>query len=148
MKRLELLTVGYEGRTISEMVTLLKKHRVKHVFDIREIPISRKKGFSKRALQKALQDAKIHYEHYRVLGSPRTIRNTLRNDWNYEKFFKRYRKHLKSLDSEIKEKLTLLSRGRTCLLCFERLAKQCHRSAVVEKMQELARKPIFVEHLT
>jgi uncharacterized protein (DUF488 family) len=51
MNKSELLTIGYEGREINEFVKYLKQYNISCLIDIREIPISRKKGFSKSALR-------------------------------------------------------------------------------------------------
>ena len=47
---MKLMTVGYEGLRVEEFFDLLVMHGVETLVDIRENPISRKRGFSKNAL--------------------------------------------------------------------------------------------------
>ena len=45
--QVELLTIGYEGVKIEEFLDTLLEAEVTVLLDIRELPLSRKKGFSK-----------------------------------------------------------------------------------------------------
>lgn len=49
-----LFTPGYEGLTIKAFIARPQAARVKTVVDVRELPLSRKKGFSKSAFFAAL----------------------------------------------------------------------------------------------
>ena len=42
-----MFTIGYEGRDVDEFVSCLMQYKVTRLIDVREIPLSRKKGFSK-----------------------------------------------------------------------------------------------------
>ncbi len=57
------------------------------MLDIREIPLSRRKGFSKSALKQAVEVLKIEYQHEKRLGSPKNMRDQLHLDQNYDAFF-------------------------------------------------------------
>ncbi|MBK6650144.1 MAG: DUF488 domain-containing protein [Betaproteobacteria bacterium] len=48
-----LFTLGYEGLTIDAFIARLQAAQVKTVVDVRELPLSRKKGFSKTGLPQA-----------------------------------------------------------------------------------------------
>ena len=48
----------------------LKKIGIEQLVDVREIPLSRKNGFAKNALKKALDNNGIIYKHLPELGSP------------------------------------------------------------------------------
>ncbi len=50
-----ILTIGYEGSTIEDLVATLKLADTQVLIDIRDVPLSRKRGFSKKALAAALQ---------------------------------------------------------------------------------------------
>src|SRR6266480_5216625 len=54
-----VFSIGYEGRTLQELLKLLEVYRVDLVVDVRENPISRKPGFNRRQLSAALQSAGI-----------------------------------------------------------------------------------------
>src|SRR5258707_759886 len=69
-----LVGVGYEGRTVDELVAHLVAVGVSRLIDVRLTPISRKRGLSKTALGAALADVGIEYEHRRELGNPKTNR--------------------------------------------------------------------------
>jgi len=42
-----IYTIGYEGIDIEQFFTLLSEHNIETVVDVRELPLSRKPGFSK-----------------------------------------------------------------------------------------------------
>ena len=54
-----LFTFGYEGLSIEDFVARLTLSGVREVFDVRELPLSRKRGFSKKSLAAALEAAGI-----------------------------------------------------------------------------------------
>ena len=58
-----LFTLGYEGLTIEAFITRLQAAQVKTVVDVRELPLSRKKGFSKSAFCAALSAHGMAYLH-------------------------------------------------------------------------------------
>lgn len=62
-KSLFLYTIGYEGRNLNEFVSRLKYSGISTLVDVREIPISRKKGFSKTTLSQFLREYDIDYLH-------------------------------------------------------------------------------------
>jgi uncharacterized protein (DUF488 family) len=55
MSASELFTIGYEGRGIGDFVGYLKHFKISCLIDVREIPISRKPGFSKKPSAKNLK---------------------------------------------------------------------------------------------
>ena len=56
-----LFTLGYEGLSIDAFITRLEAAQVKTIVDVRELPLSRKKGFSKTAFSAALSAHSIAY---------------------------------------------------------------------------------------
>jgi len=140
-------TAGYEGLTLEEFVYQLKINGVEVLIDIREIPISRKKGFSKKRLEQALIEVDIQYIHFKVLGSPSPIRKKLREDGDFDFFFKEFEKHLrahKEVLIEIKEKL---QRQIICLLCYEKSHESCHRKIVADELVNIHSNEMMVKHL-
>ena len=63
-------TIGYAGRNAPEFVEVLTAAGVDLVVDVRALPLSRKKGFSKTSLRENLQAAGIEYLHLRSAGNP------------------------------------------------------------------------------
>lgn len=70
MKKYELLTVDYEGHEIEGFIDLLKRFKVSRLIDVREIPLSRKRGFSKSVLKQRLDNENIEHIHIKALGFP------------------------------------------------------------------------------
>ena len=73
-----LFTIGYQGSTVSDFVERLRAASVDRVVDVRELPLSRRPGFSKSQLAATLTSAGIGYEHVRALGNPKANRERWR----------------------------------------------------------------------
>lgn len=132
-----LYTVGYEGRDIDGFVTLLQRHRVDQLIDVRLTPSSRKPGFSKTRLSETLADAGIEYRHLRELGNPRENRDGFRR--RQQAAFDTYRAYLGNGSRQAVEVVVDAAQQRSvALLCFERDATTCHRHIIVEVAQEQA----------
>lgn len=142
-----LYTIGYEGRAIEEFVARLKEFGVTRLINVREIPLSRKKGFSKTLLRQRLEKEDIDYVHYRVLGSPREIRHKLRKDWDYNSFFEAFSSYLAGKMDAVGEVYGHLSNGINCLMCFERIPEQCHRFCVAKKIKEYDGNGLLIKHI-
>jgi uncharacterized protein (DUF488 family) len=134
-------TVGYEGRTLEEFITILVRAGVERVVDVRALPLSRRRGFSKTALGNALSARGIEYRHVRAAGNP--YRN-LRDD--PERCLSLYAKHLDGLPEVLDEVEAALSGRRSALLCFEAKHDHCHRSVIAERLGGRGSKR-FVKHL-
>jgi uncharacterized protein (DUF488 family) len=134
----KVILTGYENDDIDSFVKKLQKNHVKFLIDVRELPISRKKDFSKRGLSARAQDKKIEYVHYRVLGSPREIRNKLRNnEMSYADFFINYRKHILENKEALLQIADMLKEKDVCLMCYEEETELCHRSILVDELQKM-----------
>jgi uncharacterized protein (DUF488 family) len=131
-----LLTIGYEGSSIEDFLEALVELKVDTVLDIRELPLSRKSGFSKNALSEALERVDITYRHERALGCPAQIRHRLRESGDYRRYFADFNKYL-ATQLEVIETVVDELDGRVALLCFERDPEFCHRRSVAEQMKEL-----------
>jgi uncharacterized protein (DUF488 family) len=147
MRAHELLTIGYEGRAIDEFVDRLKQFNITRLIDVREIPLSRKPGFSKTSLRERLEDENIEYVHVKALGSPSHIRNKLKTDSDYDYFFKAYGKYLSQNMEVIKEVYQFISDGINCIMCFERSPEKCHRTAVADKIKKYDGNGLKIKHI-
>lgn len=127
MKR--LFTIGYEGTDLDAFLETLERAKIDVLLDIRELPISRRRGFSKNVLREALEACGIEYRHEKRLGSPRPLRHRLREDGNYKQFFSAYEKHL-ARHRDLLQALCDELNGNVALMCYERDHTQCHRSTV------------------
>jgi len=139
-----LMTIGYEGSTLEQFLATLKLAGVTTLLDVRELPLSRRKGFSKNALSEALRVVGINYRHERDLGSPKAIRHQLHEDGDYEQYFADFGKYLKQHKGLLAELAASLN-GGVALMCFERDPLTCHRSAVAKQLGSLC--GLNVKHL-
>ncbi|WP_460169913.1 DUF488 domain-containing protein [Thermus brockianus] len=133
---LEVFTVGYEGIDLNAFLGLLKANRIDLVADVRDLPLSRKKGFSKTPLKAALETQGIFYRHFRELGAPKHLRHQLRAGGGWGAYEAGYRSLLKERVGAIEELGLLLKEYRVCLLCFEEDPTTCHRSLIAQALVE------------
>ena len=130
----DLWTVGYEGRTPDELAALLVANGVRTLVDVRELPLSRRKGFSKRGLAERLARDGVAYEHLRALGSPRDVRHAYRDGGGYEAFAAAYARHLDAHLDAVEHLEALARDAPTAILCVERMPEDCHRGILGERM--------------
>ena len=143
-----LYTIGYEGRAIEEFIAYLDAHEVEVLVDVREMPVSRKPGFSKTKLAYRLEETGIEYLHLRSLGSPRESRKKLRQGGDFGRFSAEYAEHLDGRVEDVTSLWRLIASGRrAALMCFERDHTQCHRTLLVHRLLENLGKPPEVYHL-
>lgn len=131
-----LFTIGYEGADLADFTATLRRAGVTTLLDVRELPLSRKKGFSKRALAEAMLSSGIAYRHERDLGSPKAIRQRLHSDGDYKQFFESFSTYLRQQRPLLKELAESLD-GKVALMCFERDPSTCHRSVVARQLELL-----------
>lgn len=131
-----VLTIGYEGCDIDSFVETLQLNKVDLVLDVREIPLSRKKGFSKNKFKEALAHVGIDYYHEKRLGSPKPMREKLYEDKDYSAFFKAFDSYLKTQSTVLKKLVRELD-GNVALVCFEKDVMTCHRRSVARALGKL-----------
>ncbi len=129
-----IYTVGYEGKSLGQFVDLLQRQGVTRVVDVRALPLSRRRGFSKTALREALASAAIDYVHLRAAGNPyRAQREDIAN------CLRLYRQHLESNPEVVALVEEAVEGHRAALLCLEADPTCCHRSLIAERIR--ARSP-------
>lgn len=141
-----LCTAGYEGRSADDLVHLLTQHQVQVVVDVRERPLSRKRGLSKTALSERLAAEGVEYVHVRELGNPKQYRDALKDGWDFDEFASEFRSLLAAQTDALTALGDVAASKKTCLLCFEADPASCHRSLVAEVLAESA-KDFEVIHL-
>ncbi len=143
-----VFTIGYEGKAADGFVDDLLERGVQILVDVREMPVSRKRGFSKSALSQLVQQAGIEYLHLRALGSPRDSRRKLKESGDFEVFSREYADHLQGNGGSLQELREVIGTGRrTALMCFERDHTRCHRSLLGGALLEEAGGNLAVHHL-
>ena len=141
-----LFTLGYEGLEVRQFIEKLVKAGVRTVIDVRELPLSRKAGFSKHALAARLRTAGIDYQHASALGCPKPIRQRYKVDGDWQRYTREFNAYLATRAEDV-AKLARTARATTsCLICFEADFRLCHRSYVA-RAAALAGAPA-VAHLT
>ncbi len=130
-----VFTIGYEGTDIARFLATLKAVGIECLADVRAVPHSRKKGFSKKSLSELLEANGIEYRHFLPLGDPKPGRDAARAG-DYETFRAVYTDHLAQDDSQasLEDLIEVVKNKKTCLLCFERDPKTCHRSIIAQSI--------------
>jgi uncharacterized protein (DUF488 family) len=103
------------------------------LLDVRDRPISRRPGFSKRQLAAALEDAGTRYFHLQALGTPPEGRLAgRRREW--DRFWEIVEEKLARPDAEIglQQAAGFAEAATSCLLCYEADWQTCHRRRVAE----------------
>lgn len=131
-----LFTAGYEGTDIDRFVRTLKAVGVEQLADVRAVAVSRKAGFSKTKLSERLAAEGIAYTHFRSLGDPKPGREAARAG-RFDEFRSIFGAHLATDDAQdaLCELTEFVNGKATCLLCFERDPKECHRTIVATEVQ-------------
>jgi uncharacterized protein (DUF488 family) len=133
----DLFTIGYEGTDIERFLDQLVAEKIETLVDVRQLPLSRKKGFSKNKLKEAAALRKIDYVHIRSLGDPKEGRLAARSG-NHKLFVDIFSAHMQTPEAKagLVELSNIAQLKRSCLLCFEKHHEGCHRSIVVDKLSK------------
>lgn len=117
-----IYSIGYQKRTLPELISILSDHRVTHLVDVRSKPYGRKVEFNKSRLEPALALVNIDYLSRPDLGGFGTIEETSIS------FLSEYQK-----DKTV------------CIMCMEHDPAQCHRGYEITPRLEI--NGITVYHL-
>jgi len=142
-----LYTIGYEKFRVQDFVAALHLARVEVLIDVRDLPLSRKRGFSKTALAAVLEENGITYVHLKGLGDPKLGRQAARAG-QHDQFRRIFGNHMatevaqRALDRAVE----LIQARPCCLMCFEQEHCNCHRSIVANHIVE--RTGLRLHHLS
>ena len=142
-----LFTIGYEKARLADVIATLAEAGVATLIDVRDRPISRRPGFSRRQLEAAIEEAGMRYLSLRALGTPPEGREAnRRRDW--DRFWAIVETRLSSPEAELAlhEAGLLAQQSASVLLCYEADWRVCHRSRVAELLAK--RHGFTVHHLT
>lgn len=147
-EEVDFYTVGYEGRVIEDFVEELVRSEIEILVDVREMPASRKPGFSKSRLSERVAEEGMEYLHIRSLGSPRESRKKLRENGDFESFSREYADHLECNAEDVELLLDLILSGkRAALMCFEKDHARCHRTLLAQELLNESVEDLRVFHL-
>jgi uncharacterized protein (DUF488 family) len=141
-----LFSIGYEKARLADVVAALKAAGVAALIDVRDRPISRRPGFSKRQLAAGLEEAGIRYVGLRALGTPPEGREANRRR-HWERFWRIVDDKLATAEAEhaLHEAAAIAAASPSCLLCYEADWRICHRSRVADILA--ARHGFTLRHL-
>lgn len=141
-----LYTIGYEGASFDSVLRALKAQGVGVLLDVRELPLSRRAGFSKRPLSAGLEEAGIGYVHLKGLGTPKEGR-VAAHQGDLDRFWSIVEAKMQTPEAEhdLSRAAALAREKPACLLCFEASPHLCHRLRVGELLH--SRFGFTVEHL-
>lgn len=129
-----LYTIGHSTRTLAELISALRVHRIETLVDIRSFPVSRRlPHFNRESLEVALPQAGIRYVWMKALGGYRKkIRDASPNVALRNQNFRNYADHMLTPEFEdaIAELIRTSEQSRTAYMCAERVWFHCHRMLV------------------
>ena len=130
-------TIGYEQTALRDFVQTLREEGIACVIDVRDLPQSRRAGFSKRQLAASLEEAGIGYVHLKGLGTPKEGRVANRQR-NYPLFWEIVERQLArpEADLDLQRAAEVAGRQPSVLLCYEADPHVCHRDRVAALLQE------------
>ena len=122
---------------MGEFLAALRAAQVERVIDVRALPLSRRPGFSKTALQGALGDAGIEYVHLKALGTPSEGRNAARAG-RHSEMARIYAGQLELPEAmaQSAQMLDLAAEKPSALLCLEREPEHCHRTLLLKAVAD------------
>jgi len=141
-----LYSIGYEKALLPDVVATLLTAGVATLIDVRDRPISRRPGFSKRQLAAAIEEAGMRYVHLAALGTPPEGRAANhRREW--DRFWQIVEDKLASTEAELdlQQAAEIARAAPSCLLCYEADWQVCHRRRIAEILA--ARHGFEVRHL-
>lgn len=142
-----IYTIGYEGKTIDDFISILKDNKIQTVVDIRgSVDSKHKPEFNGSVLSRSLNHSDINYTHRPELGVHYQVAQPYKDGyidieclqkwykWNIEK---QNEIDINQLSEEIKDL------GKTVFLCMEKYSTPirgqkhfCHRNILVEMIME------------
>ena len=130
-----LFTIGYEGKTVDELLDRLLEAGVRLLIDVRAVAASRRPGFSKTALAAALTERGISYLHLRPLGTPKPGRDAARKG-RIAEMHAIYETQLATPEAALalEQAREAAREAPAALLCFESDPACCHRTIVAERL--------------
>jgi uncharacterized protein (DUF488 family) len=128
-----LYSIGYERALIGDLIAKVADAGVAVLLDVRDRPISRRPGFSKRQLAASVEEAGMRYVHLATLGTPPEGRLANRQR-NWEQFWAIVDDKLAGPEAQfdLQRAGEIAGAAPSCLLCYEADPKICHRSRIAD----------------
>ncbi len=126
-------TVGHSTRSLEDFLSLLRKHGVTYLVDVRTVPRSRHNPqFNRETLPSDLKANGIGYEHISSLGGLRKPRADSPNTGWRNKSFRGYADYMLTPEfgSGLLRLIDLAGQARVAIMCAEAVPWRCHRSLI------------------
>jgi uncharacterized protein (DUF488 family) len=135
MSQSTIWTIGYQQATSAAVMAALTGAGIEVLADIRYLPLSRRPGFSKSALAACVRAAGIDYRHMKSLGAPAEGRAAARRG-DHAELVRIYDGQLELPEAlaAMAELRQLAGEKSVALLCYEREARECHRSLLIRAL--------------
>ena len=134
---LTLYTIGHSTRSFDDFVTLLTRHHVRAIADVRRFPRSRKyPHFNDESLADSLPRAGIDYLPFPSLGGRRkTTPDSVNLGWRNESF-RGYADYLQTpaFEEGLGSLIEVARQTPTAIMCAEAVPWRCHRSLIADAM--------------
>lgn len=129
---MKVFTIGYEGATMETFLAALEGVGVRQVIDVRQLPLSRRPGFSKAPLAATLKEHGIGYVHLKALGTPKPGRDAAKKgDRATLETVYAGQLNLPEAQAQAARMRALIAEMPSALLCFERDPGMCHRTLLI-----------------
>lgn len=129
-----IYTIGHSTRTLDELVAALQGHGITALVDIRSYPMSRRlPHFNRESLEQELPRCGIAYVWMKELGGRRKkMRDDSPNTGLRNESFRNYADYMMTPEfaDGVARLLEMAERGKTAIMCAERVYFQCHRMLV------------------
>ncbi len=129
-----IYTIGHSTRTLDDLVAALQAHGIATLVDIRAFPMSRRlPHFNRESLERELPQRGIEYVWMKELGGRRKkIRDDSPNTGLRNESFRNYADYMLTPEfaGATAAVVQLADRGKTAIMCAERMYFQCHRMLV------------------
>lgn len=129
---MKVFTIGYGGTTMDSFLAALEGAGIEQVIDVRQLPLSRRPGFSKAPLAAALAERGIGYVHLKALGTPKSGRDAAKKgDRATLEAVYAGQLELPEAQAQAARMRALIAERPSALLCFERDPGMCHRTLLL-----------------
>lgn len=121
-------TIGYNGHTFENFISILHENRITHLVDIRYYPYTWQQEYNKEYLKEKLNKHGIFYVHCSGVGN---IKEMIYNEYIETKQFYNYFLQLVDYIKSITK-----FDGNVVLMCAEKNPKECHRRYLASYLEE------------
>jgi uncharacterized protein (DUF488 family) len=133
----KIWTIGHSTKPIDEFITLLQRHGVQQLIDVRTIPRSRHNPqFNMDALTKSMKKEGLVYSHMPQLGGLRKAKKDSVNAGWKNASFRGYADYMQTeafwsaLEILIADGMDM----KTAIMCAEAVPWRCHRSLIADAL--------------